>query len=96
MAESKFNFQQAVREMLVRMGARPSESYELVLDTRAGPLRLEPYDDWLATRFDSPEKAAETVRSGSLNRFSGKWNWHFIKPTADDVEFLEAQLSKVV
>lgn len=96
MPKSRFNFRKAVVEMLKRIGASPSETYDLVLKTRAGPLRLAAYDDWLATRFDSPEQAAGVVCSGSLNRYSGKWNWHFINPTANDVAYLEEQLLKTI
>lgn len=92
----KFDFKAALVEMLVRIGAQPSDFYDLVLETRAGPLRLAAYDDWLAARFDSPDRAGEVVSAGSLNRFSGKWNWHFTKPTADDVANLERVILKTV
>lgn len=100
MPKRKFSFKEALRAMLVRIGAQPSERfYDLVLETQGGLLWLSPHDDWLATRFESPEKAAQVVTCGSLNRFSGKWNWHyFLKPgpSQEDVDFLEDQLVKLL
>lgn len=97
MPKRKFNFKEALHAMLIRIGAQPSERfYDLVLETQAGPLWLSAYDDWLAARFDSPEKAARVVIWGSLNRFSGKWNWHYTKPGQDEVDFLEGLLVKLL
>jgi hypothetical protein len=97
MPKRKFNFKEALRAMLVRIGAQPSERYyDMVLETQAGPLWLAAYDDWLAARFESPEKAARVVTCGSLNRFSGKWNWHYTKPGQDEVDFLEGLLVKLL
>lgn len=94
--KQKVDFAGALREMLVRIGAQPSPNfYELVLETKAGPLYLSPHEDWLATRFDNPSEAARIIPGGSLNRYSGKWNWHYIKPTIEDVENLERVMLKV-
>lgn len=97
MPKRKFNFKEALHAMLVRIGAQPSERfYDFVLETPAGPLYLAPNDNWLAARFDSPEKAARVVTCGSLNRFSGKWNWHYTKPGQEEVDFLEGLLVKLL
>lgn len=97
MRKPKFNFKAALTSMLERIGAKPSSTfYELMLETKAGLLYLAPYEDWLATRFDSATKAAEVVTCGSLNRFSGKWNWHFVAPTQKDVDYLEEQLKALL
>lgn len=97
MPKRKFSFKEALRAMLVRIGAQPSERfYDLVLETQGGLLWLSPHDDWLATRFESPERAAKVVTCGSLNRFSGKWNWHYIKPGQDEVDFIEGRLVKLL
>lgn len=97
MAKKKFDFAAELRTMLVRIGAQPSpEHYELMLETRAGVLYLAPYDNWLAARFDDPERAKSVALNGSLNRFSGKWNWHCMNPTMEDVSRLEAQIRYVL
>lgn len=89
----RFVFKEALVAMLLRLGARPSERfYDYVIDTRAGLLYLSAYDDWLAARFEDVEKARQVVKTGCLNRFSGKWNWHFVFAEEQDVEFLEQQI----
>ena len=67
-------FERQLREMLLGLGARTSERcYEMALDTPAGTLELQPYDDWLAGRFVDPEHARHFV---DCNPYSGKWNFH--------------------
>lgn len=52
----------------------------IVISTKAGPLAVNIYDDWLACRFeDDMEKVKEIVLDNRLNKFSGKWNWHFFE-----------------
>lgn len=97
MVKQKFNFAAEVQAMLIGLGAQPDAGlYGLVLETRAGPLFLKPNDNWLAARFDDVARAIKLAPDGSLNRYSGKWNWHFMKPTAADVAFLESQIRKVL
>jgi hypothetical protein len=97
MAKQKFNFAAEVRAMLIGLGAQPDDGlYGLVLGTRAGPLFLKPNDNWLAARFDDVARAVKLAPDGSLNRYSGKWNWHFMTPTAADVAFLESQVRKLL
>lgn len=54
----------------------PEEAIEYTVTTRAGLLKVYIYDDWIACRFEDVAKAREVVRSGTLNPYSGKWNWH--------------------
>lgn len=93
----RFNFTQACTDLLQSLGAQPTEhSYPWILPTVAGVLRLHPYDNWLAGRFDDVEAAKAQVGHGQLNPFSGKWNWHFTDPTAADVAFLHEQLLRIL
>lgn len=91
----KFDFPTACREMLIELGAVEADDY-LHLPTIAGNLRLAPYDTWLATRFDDVNAAKSHIGFGQLNPFSGKWNWHFVKPTTGDVQFLKEQIKRVM
>ena len=91
----KFNFADAVAANLKLIGAREAGPYGWQLDTIGGLLDIKPYEDWIACRFDDVERANEQIRFGQLNRYSGKWNWHFVKPTADDVEYFTAQLHRI-
>lgn len=58
----------------------PLRTALLVLPTRAGDLSVRPMGCWVACRFSEPGRALEIldpVRVKSLNRTSGKWNFHF-------------------
>ncbi len=97
----KFDFQKACHAMLVELGAvhlQPSqhESDRMTLQTLAGPMQCKSFDDWLHCQFDDEKAAAKIVRSGSFNQLSGKWNWHFTKPTATDLEFLRGVLTELL
>jgi len=97
----KFDFQKSCHAMLVELGAvhlQPSqnESDRMTLQTLAGPMQCKSFDDWLHCQFDDEKAAAKIVRSGSFNQFSGKWNWHFTKPTATDLEFLRGVLTELL
>jgi hypothetical protein len=89
---AKFNFNKYIEDQLLRLGATcpPVNGYAMYpfkMNTIAGELGISPNDNWVACRFDEVEKANEKV-SGKLNRFSGKWNFHFQlnpgKAEADD------------
>jgi len=66
-------------KILEPLGARQQEdAYDVphfLIETKAGQLSVRIYNDWLACRFDDVARAKNTVPSGSLNPFSGKWNW---------------------
>jgi len=72
-------FQKAVTDYLTSKGATPSEFYDLQIETKAGPLRVTAYEDWIATRFDDPARAKSVLGEAVkwLNPHSGKWNFHF-------------------
>jgi hypothetical protein len=84
--------------MLLQLGAKAeSESRDgFRLNSIAGELMCHPYENWLACRFTDVEKAKQVIGSGSLNPFSGKWNWHFHKPGPADLVDLHAKLSEVI
>ena len=96
----RFDFQTACTAMLKELGAvEDPAGYGLLLNTIAGGLQCTPYDNWLATRFNDVHQAKAKVYSGSLNPFSGKWNWHCAhdkKPTQADVDDIRAHLERVV
>lgn len=94
--KSGFNFVAEGEQMLFALGARPGGSYGLLLETIAGPLECKVYDDWIAMRFLDVKAAKERIAGGSLNSYSGKWNWHFDKPSAADLQALSQRLSKIV
>lgn len=78
-------FAHLTKAALVRLGATPrgeSKIYAFVVDTVAGPLKITPHESWIACRFDEPGRAAKAIEERpwlprNLNRYSGKWNWHF-------------------
>jgi len=80
MASKKFDFVQYLTDKLNGMGARKGVMRQFALDTQAGVLEISVYDDncypWVACVFDDVMRAKEIVRTGCLNRCSGKWNWH--------------------
>jgi len=94
--KKKFNFAQEVTKAIQALGAKETGAYGWQLDTRAGLLELHPYEDWVACRFDDVERAKATVYFGALNPYSGKWNWHFVKPDAVDVEYFVSQVSRLL
>lgn len=77
MTSKKTTFQAAVERIVDRMGCVPDPSYGRRLETVAGALHITPYDTWVATRFEDVARAKSKVGQGSLNPYSGKWNWHF-------------------
>ncbi|WOB06512.1 hypothetical protein [Piscinibacter gummiphilus] len=99
------HFRRLCIEMLGRLGAKESKLtwYELQLDTRIGPLLLNPLDGWLAARFDDIQRAAALLNPGGnwtsrLNPHSGKWNFHFDDTVTPEiaVEFIERNIRQVL
>jgi hypothetical protein len=95
MRKRKFDFRQAIVKQLQVIGAREAGPYGWQIDTLGGLLDIKPYDDWVACRFDDVERATANVRFGSLNHYSGKWNWHFLNQAADDVDYFIGQLTNI-
>ena len=96
MNRKKFDFQAAVAASLRHLGARSAQRYDWELDTVVGTLRVTPYDNWIACCFDDVEAAKQRVRFGTLNPWSGKWNWHFERPDANDVNFFAEQIERLL
>lgn len=99
MKPKETTFQQNVKSMLFGMGARQvekNEGYDIELDTLAGLLQCNAHDDWLATRFDDPKAAALIIPGGSLNTYSGKWNWHYTKPGSAEIKELAGFIAAVL
>jgi hypothetical protein len=89
-------FSDMCRQMLLALGAQPGQSYELRLETLAGPMECTPYDEWLACRFDDPARARAIASGASLNPHSGKWNWHYTKPGLPEALDLFSRIAAVV
>lgn len=61
-----------------------------VVKTKVGTLRVMPYGDWIACRFEEPARANllyyrrsdPPLSAGRLNPYSGKFNFHFGRQTA--------------
>lgn len=96
MKKSRFDFPTAVTAELGRIGAHAGGSYGWQLVTRAGVLEIHPYDTWVACCFLDVEQAQAQVSSGYLNRYSGKWNWHFVDPAPEDVAFFIGELKRLL
>ncbi len=83
LAKAREQFKAAVTTYLDSIGARPSHSYDLELDTPAGLLQLSVYDDWVAGRFDDVAlgKAFTASCGRPCNPFTGKWNFLYYNGT---------------
>lgn len=81
--KAREQFKAAVTTYLDSIGARPSNFYDLELDTPAGLLQLSVYDNWVAGRFDDIAlgKAFSASCGRPCNPFSGKWNFHYYDGT---------------
>jgi hypothetical protein len=66
---------------IVGKGATPGRHEEYELATNIGVLKITPYDNWIACRFDDVEAAQLFC---ACNKYSGKWNFHY----SDDVATL--------
>jgi hypothetical protein len=79
LAKAQEQFKAAVTTYFESIGARPSDFYDLELDTPAGLLHLSVYDNWVAGRFNDVKLAtALTKKIGRpCNPYSGKWNFHY-------------------
>ncbi len=95
MNHKKFDFPAVVAAGLRRLGAREGGSYGWRFDTISGVLDVKPFDTWVACRFVNVELANAKIDFGCLNRFSGKWNRHYAKPTSDDAVFFLQQLESI-
>lgn len=88
--KQKTEYRQEAIEILREFGFQrtPGSSRDYQVETPAGPLAVSIYDDWLACVFDNVELALTKNLGGSLNQFSGKWNWH----GADQLKWFQLQL----
>lgn len=93
----KFDFIKTVTDLLLRLGARKAvvTTYDYEIDTQAGVLALTVYNNWLATRFEDVA-AAKKLLGAAINQHTGKWNWHYTNPTAEDIAVLETHLVAVL
>ncbi len=71
-------FKAEVAKRLIALGAtRNSDGwYDFTVATVAGTLRVTVYDNWIACRFEEPERA-KAISDTRLNPYSGKWNHHY-------------------
>ena len=70
------------------------------LGTICGELHITIYDGWLACRFQDVDLAKRNLPvdlQANLNRFSGKWNFHFYRWTPQDAaRDFERSLSRIL
>lgn len=62
-------------DLLTSLGAEQTEETswpEYRMETPFGLWKVYVFEDWIATRFDDPNKAKTRIR---CNPFSGKWNF---------------------
>lgn len=95
-----FNFEAAMHNALVDLGAIETvglgDHYPLYFDTIGGFLLVHVNEDWVACRFDDIKAANANIHFGSLNPYSGKWNWHFEKVGQREVDFVAEQIRKIL
>ena len=86
MRKTRFNFPKAVEDRLIRLGAvGPDKNRWWEVATAAGSLKLQPFDNWIACRFESVKLAkkhfgVDRIGLSRLNPYSGK-------PTEFDVAY---------
>lgn len=87
MSVSKKAFEKQILKTVERL-CRPSgnSGYEFVIGTKLGLLWVSPDDDWIACRFEEPEKAREVY---TCNPHSGKHNFHGPDCIEDFDDFIE-------
>jgi hypothetical protein len=76
-------FKAEVTRRLLALGANRNQGglYDYTVATVAGILHVTVYDNWIACRFEEPERA-KAISDTRLNPHSGKWNHHY-----DDADF---------
>ena len=87
-------FEKSANAYLMEVGSLAESSHRpyYAIATIAGELRVTVYEDWLACRFEDVARAQEEVISGSLNSWSGKWNWHGL----DTLPAFQSALMKIL
>ena len=74
-------FKAEIGRRLTALGATQNRdcghAYEYAVATVAGNLYVTVYDDWIACRFEEPERAKAAASDARLNPYSGKWNHHY-------------------
>jgi hypothetical protein len=94
-----FEFMSACDRTFSLFGAAYEEKdhpYAWTFDTGAGALYCHAIEDGAFCRFAHPDRAKAIIGAGSLNPYSGKWNWHYNKPGLDELLDLQRHLIRVV
>lgn len=93
----KFDFQACATRMVQHLGAKPESSGRgFLIDTIAGSMFVHPYENWVACRFLDVARAKKVSPAGSLNPFSGKWNWHGDDSSVEGLNDFLTHLCRVV
>jgi len=84
-------FKAEVTRRLTALGAArtPNGMYDYAVATVAGTLHVTVYDNWIACRFEEPERA-KAVSDTRRNPYSGKWNHHY-----DNADFKSERMTHV-
>ena len=99
MADKNFNFKTSCDHILKQLCGKKDNSlgaYEFKLETIAGPLHCESKEDWLACVFTDVNEAKKKIQTGSLNPYSGKWNWMFTNPDEISLKGLFKEMAVVM
>lgn len=94
-----FDFMSACNRTFGLFGASYEEKdhpYAWTFETGAGALYCHPIDDGAFCRFAHPDRAKAIIGAGSLNPYSGKWNWHYDEPGLEELLDLQRHLIRVV
>lgn len=95
----KFNFEKATADLLTELGGTPVDWHrpQFELQTIAGRLVCTPFENWVACKFDDEKLAVKKIAEGSLNPFSGKWNWHYAdKPTPQHLAHFRSVIQRII
>ena len=84
-------FKAEVERRLLALGATRNQAgtYDYTVATVAGKLYVTVYDNWIACRFEEPERA-KAISDTRLNPYSGKWNHHY-----DDADFTSRRTTQL-
>lgn len=93
-------FQKRMDQVLKDAGATKfsGERKQWGVETKAGPLGITVYEDWVATQFEDPNRAVKALgKNAGVNEFTGKWNHHYGSDvSAESAEYFERQLKAIL
>ena len=96
----KFNFERELTMRLEAAGAVADPertTYTHALETPAGRLLLSVWDDSMVSQFqDAARACAHPMLKSTLHLCCTKWNFHFDKPGQEHVDYVIAQINRLM